>query len=43
MLYGTSDVQSAIERGTAWVPPTSPTPEGLSGDDVDPGARGEDH
>ncbi|MDQ6827295.1 MAG: BON domain-containing protein [Gemmatimonadota bacterium] len=27
-LYGTHDVQSAIERGTAWEPPDSPTPEG---------------
>ncbi len=26
--YGTHDVQSAIERGTPWVPPDSPTPEG---------------
>ena len=43
MLYGTADLQSAIERGTAWVPPDSPTPEGLSADDADPGARGEDH
>ncbi len=27
-LYGTTDVQSAIEDGTAWIPPDSPTPEG---------------
>lgn len=27
-LYGTTDVQRAIEDGTAWVPPDSPTPEG---------------
>ena len=27
-LYGTTDVQSAIEDGTPWVPPNSPTPEG---------------
>ncbi len=27
-LYGTTDLQSAIEDGTAWVPPDSPTPEG---------------
>ncbi|MDQ6887598.1 MAG: BON domain-containing protein [Gemmatimonadota bacterium] len=33
-LFGTSDVQAAIERGTPWVPPDSPTPEGVSeGDD----------
>ena len=30
-LYGTTDVQSAIEDGTAWVPPESPTPEGRDG------------
>jgi hypothetical protein len=42
-LYGTRDVQSSIERGTAWIPPTSPTPEGLSGTDSDSGAAGEDH
>jgi hypothetical protein len=27
-LYGTTDVQAAIEDGTPWVPPDSPTPEG---------------
>jgi len=33
-LYGTTDVQSAIEDGTAWVPPDSPTPEGRDGSDA---------
>lgn len=28
-MYGTHDVQSAIERGTAWNPPDEPTPEGF--------------
>jgi hypothetical protein len=28
-LYGSHDVQSAIEQGTAWVPPESPTQEGF--------------
>ena len=28
-LYGTTDVQKAIEEGTSWNPPNSPTPEGL--------------
>ena len=42
-LYGTRDVQSSIERGTAWIPPTSPTPEGLGGMEPDVGAAGEDH
>jgi hypothetical protein len=29
-LFGTTDVQSAIEDGNPWVPPDSPTSEGLS-------------
>ena len=28
-MFGTHDVQSAIERGTAWIPPDEPTPEGF--------------
>ena len=35
-MFGTHDVQSAIERGTAWNPPDEPTPEGF-----EPDARGE--
>ena len=31
-LYGTTDVQSAIENGTAWNPPDTPTPEGRDTD-----------
>jgi hypothetical protein len=27
-LYGTTDLHAAIEDGTAWIPPESPTPEG---------------
>jgi hypothetical protein len=42
-LFGTSDVQNAIERGTAWIPPESPTPEGLSGTDAEPPDYSEDH
>ena len=42
-VFGTTDVQKAIEGGTAYIPPTSPTPEGLGGSDVSPGAMGEDH
>jgi len=42
-LFGTSDVGNAIERGTAWIPPESPTPEGLSGTDPSPADLGEDH
>lgn len=30
-LGGTSDIQKAIEEGTAWIPPESPTPEGMDG------------
>ena len=32
-LYGTTDVQRATEDGTPWIPPESPTPEGLTGRD----------
>ena len=35
-MFGTHDVQSAIERGTAWNPPDEPTPEGF-----EPDQRGE--
>ena len=28
-MFGTHDLQSAIERGTAWNPPDEPTPEGF--------------
>ena len=38
-LYGTTDVQHAIEDGTAWIPPESPTPEGPA----ERGELGEDH
>ncbi len=38
-LYGTTDVHHAIEDGTAWIPPESPTPEGPT----ERGEIGEDH
>lgn len=38
-LYGTTDVQKAIEGGAAWIPPESPTQEGFTGR----GELGEDH
>jgi hypothetical protein len=38
-LYGTTDVQHAIEDGTPWIPPESPTPEGPA----ERGEMGEDH
>ncbi len=42
-LFGTTDVGNAIEEGNAWIPPTGPTPEGLSGQDARPSEMGEDH
>jgi hypothetical protein len=38
-LYGTTDVGHAIQDGTAWIPPESPTQEGFTGR----GELGEDH
>ena len=38
-LYGTTDLQRATESGAPWIPPESPTPEGLTGRDE----VGEDH
>lgn len=38
-LYGTTDVQHAIQDGTSWIPPESPTPEGPA----ERGEIGEDH
>jgi hypothetical protein len=37
-LYGTTDVGRAIRDATSWIPPESPTPEGLA-----EGEAGEDH
>ena len=42
-LWGTTDVQKTIADGAAWIPPESPTPEGLGGSDATPGEMGEDH
>ena len=42
-LFGTADVQKSIEGAIPWIPPESPTPEGLSGTDAGPGVHGEDH
>ena len=42
-LAGTTDLQSAIERGIGWNPPESPTPEGFSGTDARPEDMGEQH
>jgi hypothetical protein len=32
-LYGTTDVEHVVQNGTPWIPPESPTPEGLTGRD----------
>jgi hypothetical protein len=42
-LFGTTDVQKSIEGAIPWVPPESPTPEGLSGTDATPGVLSDDH
>jgi hypothetical protein len=42
-LFGTTDVQQSIEGAIPWIPPESPTPEGLSGTDATPNVMGEDH
>jgi len=41
-LWGTSDVGKAIAEGTSWIPPESPTQEGLEGT-AGGGTPGEDH
>src|SRR5262245_56008285 len=38
-LFGTTDVHHAIQDGTSWIPPESPTPEGPA----ERGEIGEDH
>lgn len=40
-LFGTSDVGKAISEGVTWIPPESPTQEGLEG--TDGTVSGEDH
>lgn len=35
-LFGTTDVGNAIANGTAWIPPTSPTQEGVEGEEDNP-------
>lgn len=42
-LYGTRDVQDAIESGESYSPPDRATPEGLSGTQGGPERYGEDH
>jgi hypothetical protein len=42
-LFGTTDVQEAIEGAIPWNPPDSPTPEGLSGSDARQNEMNDDH
>ena len=42
-LFGTTDMQEAIEGGIPWNPPDRPTPEGLSGSDATPNVMNDDH
>jgi hypothetical protein len=42
-LFGSTDVQKVIEEGTPWIPPESPTPEGMSGTDATGPEYTEDH
>ncbi len=42
-LFGTTDVQQAIEGAIPWNPPDGPTPEGLSGTDATPNVMNDDH
>jgi hypothetical protein len=42
-LFGTTDVQQSISDGVPWIPPESPTPEGVSGQDVTPNVLNDEH
>jgi hypothetical protein len=42
-LFGTTDVQEAIEEGIPWNPPDGPTPEGGFGPDAPPNVMNDDH
>ena len=42
-LFGTTDVQEAIEEGIPWNPPDGPTPEGLGGSDAGPNVMNDNH
>src|SRR3569832_24450 len=35
-IVSVSDVGNAIQNGTAWIPPTSPTQEGIEGEEDNP-------
>ncbi|MGZ8377825.1 MAG: BON domain-containing protein [Gemmatirosa sp.] len=42
-MFGTTNYQDAVAHGTAYIPPDSPTPEGMRGTDAGPAEYGEDH
>lgn len=42
-LFGTTDVQEAIEGAIPWNPPDGPTPEGRSGSDATPNVMNDEH
>ena len=42
-MFGTTNVQDAIAHGTTYIPPESPTQEGIRGTDAGSGEYGEDH
>jgi hypothetical protein len=42
-LFGTTDVQESIADAIPWIPPESPTPEGVSGQDVTPNVMNDEH
>jgi hypothetical protein len=42
-LFGTADVHEAIESAAPWVPPESPTPEGVGGTEPPAAPTGEDY
>jgi hypothetical protein len=42
-LFGTTDMQEAIEEGIPWNPPDGPTPEGLGGSDAGPNVMNDNH
>lgn len=42
-MFGTTNYQDAVAHGTTYIPPESPTQEGMLGTDAGPGEYGEDH
>lgn len=42
-MFGTTNYQDAVAHGTTYIPPESPTQEGIAGTDAGPGEYGEDH